>query len=123
MHDERGRLLTRTQNISDPATYITPIPFSIVRCASDLSRRIAATFELQHDEKIFGCGESFTRFNKRGQKVLVSTHDGMGTQNEYMYKPIPFFLSSNGYGMFVHTSAALPQKSKNMLGSGQYHLR
>ena len=28
----------------------------------------------------------------------------MGTQNEYMYKPIPFFLSSNGYGMFVHTS-------------------
>ena len=29
----------------------------------------------------------------------------MGTQNEYMYKPIPFFLSSNGYGMFVHTSA------------------
>jgi len=31
----------------------------------------------------------------------------MGTQNEYMYKPIPFFLSSNGYGMFVHTSAPL----------------
>ena len=29
----------------------------------------------------------------------------MGTQNEYLYKPIPFFLSSNGYGMFVHTSA------------------
>jgi alpha-D-xyloside xylohydrolase len=39
--------------------------------------------------------------------VLVSTRDGMGTQNEYMYKPIPFFLSSNGYGMFVHTSAPL----------------
>jgi alpha-D-xyloside xylohydrolase len=107
IYDERGRLLTRTQNIGDPATYITPIPFSFVRRSSDLSRRMAATFELQHDEKIFGCGESFTRFNKRGQKVLVSTRDGMGTQNEYMYKPIPFFLSSNGYGMFVHTSAPL----------------
>ena len=107
IYDERGHLLTRTQNIGDPATYITPIPFSFVRRASDLSRRIAATFELQHDEKIFGCGESFTRFNKRGQRVLVSTRDGMGTQNEYMYKPIPFFLSSNGYGMFVHTSAPL----------------
>src|SRR5678816_1018354 len=107
IYDARGRLLTRTQNIGDPATYITPIPFSFVRRSSDLSRRIAATFELQHDEKIFGCGESFTRLNKRGQKVLVSTRDGMGTQNEFMYKPIPFFLSSNGYGMFVHTSAPL----------------
>ncbi|HEY3579936.1 MAG TPA: TIM-barrel domain-containing protein [Pyrinomonadaceae bacterium] len=107
IYDEHGHLLTRTQSIGDPATFITPIPFSFVRRASDLSRRIAATFELQHDEKIFGCGESFTRFNKRGQRVLVSTRDGMGAQNEYMYKPIPFFLSSNGYGMFVHTSAPL----------------
>jgi alpha-D-xyloside xylohydrolase len=107
IYDARGRLLTRTQNIGDPATFATPIPFSFVRRAGDVSRRIAATFELQHDEKLFGCGESFTRFNKRGQRVLVSTRDGMGTQNEYMYKPIPFFLSSNGYGMFVHTSAPL----------------
>jgi alpha-D-xyloside xylohydrolase len=107
IYDQRGRLLTRTQNIGDPATFITPIPFSFVRRSSDLQRRIAATFELQHDEKIFGCGESFTRFNKRGQHINVWTRDGMGTQNEYMYKPIPFFLSSNGYGMFVHTSAPL----------------
>ena len=105
IYDQAGRLLTRTQNIGDPATYITPIPFSFVRRSSDLSRRIAATFQLQHDEKIFGCGESFTRLDKRGQHVVVYTRDGMGTQNEYMYKPIPFFLSSNGYGMFVHTSA------------------
>ena len=106
IYDQRGRLLTRTQNIGDPATYITPIPFSFVRRSSDLSRRMAATLNC-NTTKIFGCGESFTRFNKRGQRVLVSTRDGMGTQNEFMYKPIPFFLSSNGYGMFVHTSAPL----------------
>ena len=107
IYDQRGRLLTRTQNIGEPATFFTPVPFSFVRRSSDLARRIAATFELQHDEKIFGCGESFTRFDKRGQRVLVSTRDGMGTQSELIYKPIPFFLSSNGYGMFVHTSAPL----------------
>jgi alpha-D-xyloside xylohydrolase len=104
-YDKSGHLLTRTQNIGDPHTFITPIPFSFVRRASDMSRRIAATFQLQHDEKIFGCGESFTGLNKRGQHVVEVTRDGMGVQNEYMYKPIPFFLSSNGYGMFVHTSA------------------
>ncbi|HSE23581.1 MAG TPA: TIM-barrel domain-containing protein [Pyrinomonadaceae bacterium] len=105
IYDKAGKLLTRTQNIGDPVTYITPIPFSFVRRSSDLSRRMAATFLLQHDEKLFGCGESFTRLNKRGQHVVAYTRDGMGTQNEYMYKPIPFFMSSNGYGMFVHTSA------------------
>jgi alpha-D-xyloside xylohydrolase len=107
IYDQRGRLLTRTQNFGEPGTFFPTIPFSFVRRSNDLARRIAATFELQHDEKIFGCGESFTRLDKRGQRVLVSTRDGMGTQNEWMYKPIPFFLSSNGYGMFVHTSAPL----------------
>jgi alpha-D-xyloside xylohydrolase len=104
-YDGAGRLLTRTQNMNDPHTYFTPIPFSFVRRASDLARRTAATFQLAHDEKIFGCGESFTRLNKRGQRVNAWTRDGMGVQNEFMYKPIPFFLSSAGYGMFVHTSA------------------
>ena len=104
-YDAAGRLLTRTQNAGDPATYFTPIPFSFVRRASDLARMTAATFELQHGEKIFGCGESFTRLDKRGQRVNAWTRDAMGVQSELMYKPIPFFLSSRGYGMFVHTSA------------------
>ena len=104
-YDAQGKLLTRTQNINDPHTYLTPIPFSFVRRASDLSRRFAATFELQNDEKIFGTGESFTRLNKRGQKINAFTRDGMGVQGQLMYKPIPFFMSSNGYGMFVNTSA------------------
>jgi alpha-D-xyloside xylohydrolase len=103
-YDNKGRLLTRTQNIGDPHTYFTPIPFSFIRRGSDLARRTAATFELAHDEMIFGTGESFTRLNKRGQKINAWTRDGMGVQNEFMYKPIPFFLSSRGYGMFVHTS-------------------
>lgn len=104
-YDASGRLLTRTQNAGDPATYFTPVPFSFVRRASDLARLTAATFELQHGEKIFGCGESFTRLDKRGQRVNAWTRDAMGVQSELMYKPVPFFLSSRGYGMFVHTSA------------------
>jgi alpha-D-xyloside xylohydrolase len=103
-YDASGKLLTRTQNTTDPHTYFTPIPFSFIRRGKDLSRSIAATFQLAPDEKLYGCGESFTRLNKRGQKVVAYTRDGMGVQSEYMYKPIPFFMSSNGYGMFAHTS-------------------
>ena len=31
---------------------------------------------------------------------------------DQMYKPIPFFMSSRGYGMFMHTSAPWPAMSK-----------
>ena len=104
-YDAAGKLLTRTQNLGDPRSFLAATPFSFVRRASDLSRRFAATFELAPDEKIFGAGESFTRLNKRGQKMNLSTRDGMGVQGQLMYKPVPFFLTSRGYGMFVHTSA------------------
>ena len=105
IYDHAGKLLTRTQNLGDPHSFLSSTPFSFVRRASDLARRFAATFELSPDEKIFGCGESFTRLNKRGQKINAFSRDAMGAQGQYLYKPIPFFLSSNGYGMFVHTSA------------------
>lgn len=105
IYDGQGNLLTRTQNFDDPATYLAPTPFSFVRRSSDLNRRFDAAFELAHDEKIFGCGESFSQLNKRGQKINLTTRDAMGVQGQLIYKPIPFFLSSKGYGMFVHTSA------------------
>lgn len=104
IRDASGRLLTGTQNKRDLNSFSSPIPFSFVRRATDLGRSIAATFSLSPDEKIFGCGESFTRLNKRGQKVVLYMRDAMGVQTPLMYKPIPFFMSSNGYGMFLHTS-------------------
>jgi alpha-D-xyloside xylohydrolase len=104
--DNAGKLLTRTMNMGDTTkSFSQPVPFSFVRRAMDLGRSMAASFQLSPEEKIFGCGESFTRLNKRGQKVVLFTRDAMGAQTGRMYKPIPFFMSSNGYGMFVHTSA------------------
>jgi alpha-D-xyloside xylohydrolase len=103
-YDKSGRLLTRTQTLNDPPTFSTPVPFSFVRRATDLGRTTAASFRLAPDEKIFGCGESFTRLNKRGQKLVLYIRDAMGAQSQRMYKPIPFYLSSRGYGIFVHTS-------------------
>ena len=104
IRDRSGKLLTSTQNRNDLSSFSSPLPFSFVRRATDLSRSIAASFSLSPDEKIFGCGESFTRLNKRGQKVVLYMRDAMGVQTPLMYKPIPFFMSSNGYGMFLHTS-------------------
>ena len=104
IRDSSGKLLTSTQNKDDQHSFASPLPFCFVRRIADLGRSVAAAFSLSPDEKIFGCGESFTRLNKRGQKLVLYSRDAMGVQNSRMYKPIPFFMSSNGYGMFVHTS-------------------
>jgi alpha-D-xyloside xylohydrolase len=106
--DAQGRLLTRTNHSADlPATLVPALPFSFIRRSSDYSRSIAASFYLSAGEKLFGCGESFTRLDKRGQKVILWTNDANGVETERIYKPIPFFMSSRGYGMFVHSSSPM----------------
>jgi alpha-D-xyloside xylohydrolase len=104
--DAKGRLLTRTNHETDNGrTQVPVLPFSFIRRPSDYSRSVAAVFSLSAGEKLFGCGESFTELNKRGQKCVLYTNDAQGPEGTKMYKPIPFFLSDRGYGMFAHTSA------------------
>lgn len=103
--DARGAVLTRTQRLNEPRSFTPYVPFSFVRRSRDVGRSTAATFELAPDEKIYGFGESFTRLNKRGQRIVAFIRDAMGAQSPLQYKAVPFFLSSRGYAMFVHTSA------------------
>jgi len=107
LQDSTGKELTRTRQVNDPATFSAPAPFSFIRRQQDLARQFAAATTLSHNERIYGCGESFTAMNKRGQHVIALTRDAMGAQSQRMYKPIPFYLSSRGYGVFVHTSAPI----------------
>jgi len=108
IYDAKGKLLTSTLHLDDLSNTYTPVtPFSFVRKAEDYSRSMDAVFSMSPEEKIFGCGESFTQFNKRGQKVILWTDDANGVQNETMYKPIPFYMSSRGYGVFMHHSTPI----------------
>ena len=105
LYDSAGTLLTSTQRLGQPNSFTPYVPFSFVRRARDAGRSMAATWSLAPDEKVFGFGESFTRLDKRGQRVVAVVRDAMGSQSRFQYKAVPFFLSSAGYGMFVHTSA------------------
>jgi alpha-D-xyloside xylohydrolase len=106
--DAQGRLLTKTIHTADlPITLVPALPFSFIRRSSDYSRSVSASFSLAAGEKLFGTGESFTRLDKRGQKVVLWANDANGVETERMYKPIPFFMSDRGYGMFVHSSSPM----------------
>lgn len=104
--DKNGKELTHTRTWNDnDSTQIKVPPFLFMKRGSDNSRAINPVFSLAPGEKIFGCGESFTSLNKVGQKVNLFVTDPQGPEGPDMYKPIPFFFSSKGYGMFMHTSA------------------
>lgn len=104
--DTHGKLLTSTNNFEElEGMHSKKYPFLFIKRSSDYSRSIAASFSLLPDEKIFGCGESFTGLNKRGQKMVCWTCDTQSSASKQMYKPVPFFMSTRGYGMFVHTTS------------------
>lgn len=106
LKDKAGRILSQTAALSDAdSTQVKYTPFCFVKRGSDNARRINPVFTLTADEMIFGCGESATGLNKAGQKVNLFATDPQGPETDQMYKPIPFFMSNRGYGMFMHTSA------------------
>jgi alpha-D-xyloside xylohydrolase len=108
VYDANGKMVTSTRyEAQNEGTYHPDLPFSFVRRSSDYSRSFNAAFTLTANEKIFGCGESFTGLNKRGQRLVLWADDANGVENQGMYKPIPFYLSSNGYGVFMHTSSPI----------------
>jgi alpha-D-xyloside xylohydrolase len=109
LRDAGEGLLTRSHHLFEASGVVNarPTPFSFVRNTATFHRHIAASFGLSPGEKLFGCGESFTRLDKRGQKLVLWSYDAYSAQTPNMYKPVPFFMSSRGYGVFVHTSAPL----------------
>jgi len=69
---------------------------------------------LQPDEHFFGFGERMDFLDRRGKKVQLNVGRGTGMPHitgaynvlAANYSPIPFFMSTRGYGIFLHTSAA-----------------
>ncbi|NDV94919.1 alpha-xylosidase [Dysgonomonas sp. 521] len=106
LRDEKGKQLTDTWRWCDnDSSQVKVIPFNFIKRGVDNSRAVNPVFSLSPGEKIFGCGESVSKLDKRGQKVNLFVTDPQGPESDQMYKPVPFFMSNRGYGMFMHTSA------------------
>ncbi len=67
------------------------------------STYIREQLTLDVGECIYGFGEKFTPFIKNGQTVETWNSDG-GTCSDQSYKSIPFYISSNKYGLLVNSS-------------------
>ena len=70
------------------------------------------TKTLQPDEHFFGFGERMDFMDRRAKKVNLNVGRGKGLPHaigaynilEANYCPVPFFMSTRGYGIFLHNS-------------------
>ena len=67
--------------------------------------RTSISFHADNDEVFAGTGERFQKIDLSGKTIQLENQDGQGVNNRRTYKNIPFYISSNLYGMFLHTSA------------------
>jgi alpha-D-xyloside xylohydrolase len=68
------------------------------------ARRVRLTFECPPDEAFFGLGERFNALNQRGETLDMVCFDQYKDQGRRTYMPVPFLLSSAGYGVYVDSS-------------------
>ncbi|MBQ9678720.1 MAG: alpha-xylosidase [Prevotella sp.] len=106
LKDKNGKVMTQTRHIIDnDSSQVKLLPFSFIKRGADNSRSINPVLTIAPGERIYGCGESFGALNKVGQKVQLMVTDPQGPETDGQYKPVPFFFSNRGYGIFMHTSA------------------
>lgn len=67
-------------------------------------RRVRLSFACTDNERFFGLGERFNALNQRGNVLDIRCYEQYKNQGKRTYMPIPFLLSSNGYGVWVQSS-------------------
>lgn len=71
---------------------------------NDKPQRATFSFHAQPDECFMGTGERFAKMDLSGKTFQMRNQDGQGVNNNRTYKNIPFYISSEMYGMFLHTT-------------------
>ncbi len=72
---------------------------------NDTPHRATFSFHANADECFYGTGERFGKMDLSGKTLQLRNQDGQGVNNRRTYKNIPFYLSSENYGLFLHTNS------------------
>jgi alpha-D-xyloside xylohydrolase len=83
--------------------------------------KVALSFPLDKKEQIFGFGLNFQTVHQRGKILQLHVDNFAGKDNGRTHAPTPFYVSSNGYGVFinaaryitVYAGTAVKRDSKN----------
>lgn len=91
-----------------------PFPFNKEETYSLLTqRRASLRLPLEKTENIYGLGLEFDGINRRGNVYTLKV-DHYGGIKGYTHAPVPFYISSKGYGVLINSS----QRVKIHVGIG-----
>lgn len=91
----------------DAPREVTPLPrVEAIEWLTDgqRARRVRVTFACAPDEAFFGFGERYNALNQRGETIDIRCYEQYKNQGKRAYLPIPFLLSSAGYGLYVESN-------------------
>jgi alpha-D-xyloside xylohydrolase len=82
-----------------------PFPFHPEDIAADTGDgKTSLRFPLQHNEQLYGFGLNFQTVYQRGRIMQLHVDHFGGKDNGRTHAPTPFYVSSNGYGVFINTA-------------------
>ncbi len=104
--DTQGKLVTESG--SDTKNEF-PLPFDslplgFVRDGKSGKEYVVESFVLYPGEVVYGMGESYGPVNQVGRTVGFWNTEGLGNTSGRAYKYVPFFMSTQGYGVFINES-------------------
>ncbi|HEX4255357.1 MAG TPA: TIM-barrel domain-containing protein, partial [Streptosporangiaceae bacterium] len=104
--DGGGRVLLAQQH-DDVAVSGAPwsLPFGGTALA-DGELAYHVSFEARPDEQFYGLGERFGTFGKRGTRTVAWIEDALGVSGPSVYKAVPYYWSTRGYGLLVNSGSA-----------------
>ena len=73
----------------------------------DGNYQLQQTFGSPIEEAFYGFGERFNALNQRGNRLDIRVFEQYKDQGRRTYIPVPFFISSLGYGIYFDTSRYL----------------
>ncbi|MBD3227299.1 MAG: DUF4968 domain-containing protein [Candidatus Lokiarchaeota archaeon] len=109
IYDNDGNLITessgKTKNNFPNA--MDAVPLSFIKDKGFKNQFGVESFVIYPCEAIYGLGEQFGPLNKIGQNIGLWQYEGLGNTSGRIYKNIPFFMSTRGYGVFINESSPI----------------
>lgn len=104
LYDSDGKKVTSTGGRTDNHFGIAfdSYPMGFVRDRRYKHWYAVNSFDLSHDESIYGLGEHFGPMNKVGETLRLWINEGVGNSTGRVYKTVPFYVSTRGYGVFFN---------------------
>ncbi len=79
-------------------------PPSWLSAGDSLPLSLQLNFHSTPEEKFYGFGERYNGLNQRGNTLDIRVYEEYKNQGKRTYFPVPFFLSSRGYGFYIDST-------------------